>query len=71
MAEGALLEVRLEEHPVPVDPVKLHEPLRWGKVDQARLGWARLSKQTRNRPHDRRTYLVSQDYPRDAFRVPE
>ena len=37
MAEGTLLEVRLEEDAVPVDPVELHEPLRRWEVDQARL----------------------------------
>ena len=37
VGRGTLLEVCLEEDAVPIDPVELHEPLRWWQVDQARL----------------------------------
>jgi len=37
MEERSLLEICLEKHFIPINPVKLHESLGWSDVDQTSL----------------------------------
>ena len=69
MSERPFLVVRLEEGSTPCNPVKLHEPLGWGKIRKTGLLGNRVSVcLVRLR---RRAYIVIQHNPCDTIRVPK
>ena len=69
VSERPFLVARLEEGSTPLNPVKLHEPLGWGKLRNAGLLGNRISVYlVRLR---RRAYIVIQHNPCDTIRVPK